>query len=543
MDRLVIVDPPDVTMRVEVGKRSVGIVKLRNVMHTMPVAFTIQTSAPNDYTIRPPYATIAPLGVLTVEIIRNPESELHESFPTCRDKFVVKTVVVPGGFKSKDAVNVDWFTAKKKAVFNDTGLKVTFVGGGILRELMRKGRLDQIREVLERDPSVADVADERGKRAMHMAISMNRPELVQILLEYRVNLELQSKAGQTPLQQAAQAGEALITELLLANGAEIGAKNSSGWTSLHFAAVRGHKEVMKLLIEHGADVDAAMNDGRTALHIAVGEGHKHCVQLLLDKGCNVDAQGPDGGTVLHIGAARGHVSLVKTLLRKGANREAKNHEGRTPYQEAGKFGHDKLLMDLLYLGENLREAARKGEMRSVKKFVKQGAVIDGEDQYGWTALQRAAFKGRIDVVKCLVGKGANLHHKDKEGYTALHTAVESCQKDVVRYLLESGANVNAVTKRGHTPLQLAADFNYQGIIRILVKAGALTDVLGSLDRQFSEFLSGEQGESKERYVDGNVMDSLTRSGSRRGFVPADEHCRPASEFDSKSRSRIVTFAC
>ncbi|KAG6541623.1 hypothetical protein Mapa_017016 [Marchantia paleacea] len=474
MDRLLILDPQDLTLRFEVGKKAVGMVQLTNVMHTMPVAYKIQTTAPKKYTFKPPHAIIPPLGKVTVEIAMNPQNELPESFPQSSDKFTVKSVVVPGGYSSEAVVSVDWFTAKRKAVFSDTRLRVFLVGGGILRDLVSRGAIEEIREVLDHEPSVIDATDDSGFTAMHVAVSMKRPELVQVLLEYKANLELHNKAGQTPLQLAAQSGEALITELLLAKGAKTEATNQSGWTALHCATVKGHCEVMKLLIEGQANIDAHIRDGRTAIHMAVAEGHKHCVNLLLEKHCNVDARSADGGTALHMASARGHVALVKLLLERGANKDVRNSRGRTPYDDAADAGQT-LLFDLLLLGDNLRHAARRGELKTVKKCVKQGAVVDGDDQYGWTALHRAAFKGRLDVVKFLLEKGADLKHKDEEGYTALHIAVESGHKEVVHLLVKKGAYVNEKTKKGLTALQLATAMNYVGIVRILLEGGASRD--------------------------------------------------------------------
>lgn len=503
MDRLVILDPPDLTIRFETGKKCVGTLQLRNVMHTMPVGVKIQSSVPKKYVFKPQHAIIGPLGVVSVDIIINPQNELPDSFPRCLDLFTVESVVAPGGYNSHSTVSPAWFTGKKKAIFCDTGLKVTLVGGGIMRDLVMRGCMHDARDALERDPTVADATDRHGQTAMHMAISMQRPEMVQLLLEFKVNLELRNKARQTPLQQASSAGEALIAELLLANGADTEARNDSGWTSLHHATVKGHDDVMHLLIDHGADVDAVTFDSRTAIHMAVAEGHKHCLKLLLDSGCNVDAQRLDGGTALHTAAARGHFAVVKLLLDRGANKDVTNSQGRTPYDKAAESGHT-LLFDLLFLGDCLRESARVGDIRSVRKYIKKGAIIDGEDQYGWTALHRAAFKGRITVVKFLVSKGADMNHKDEEGYTALHTAVDAGQKDIVQFLVEKGANVFARTRGGLTPLHLAVTLRYLGIVRILVEAGASADALSSLDEESSELLRNII--AKGRY--GNTMETL-----------------------------------
>ncbi|OAE29963.1 hypothetical protein AXG93_669s1120 [Marchantia polymorpha subsp. ruderalis] len=460
MDRLLILDPQDLTLRFEVGKKAVGMVKLTNVMHTMPVAYKIQTSAPRKYSFKPPHAIIPPLGQVTVEIAMHAQNELPECFPQSSDKFTVKSVVVPGGYSSEAVVSVDWFTARRKAVFSDTRLRVVLVGGGILRALVSRAAIEQMREVLDLDPLVVDAADERGCTAMHVAVAMKRPELVQILLEYKANLELRNKAGQSALQLAAQAGEALIAELLLANGAATESANAFGWTALHCATVKGHCAVMRLLLDGHANIDA--------------HTHSH-------------------------GRGRGPQALRPSAARE-ALQYVRNSRDRTPFDDAADAGHT-LLFDVLLLGDALRHAARRGELNSVQKCVHEGAVVDGDDQYGWTALHRAAFKGRLDVVKFLIENGADLKLKDEEGFTALHMAVESGHKEVVHLLVSKGAYVNEKTKKGLTALQLATAMKYVGIVRILLEGGASRNASIDPDRWRPVELTNDssKGSFGERY--------------------------------------------
>ncbi|KAF2306883.1 hypothetical protein GH714_022333 [Hevea brasiliensis] len=92
-----------------------------------------------------------------------------------------------------DVVPLDWFTAKKKQVFIDSGIRIMFVGSPILAQLVVDGAMDE-REVLERSDQTRN-------------------------LEFEPDVELQSRSGSTPLEAAAGAGEALIVELLLARQA------------------------------------------------------------------------------------------------------------------------------------------------------------------------------------------------------------------------------------------------------------------------------------------------------------------------------------
>ncbi|PTQ37081.1 LOW QUALITY PROTEIN: hypothetical protein MARPO_0059s0032 [Marchantia polymorpha] len=153
MDRLLILDPQDLTMRFEVGKKAVGMVQLTNVMHTMPVAYKIQTSVPRKYSFKPPHAIIPPLGKVTIEIAMNAQNELPECFPQCSDKFTVKSVVVPSTGSPPDGRRCSatrgsaWFCSE--AAF-----------------CAPWAAIEQMREVLDLDPAVIDARSHRRAR-MH----------------------------------------------------------------------------------------------------------------------------------------------------------------------------------------------------------------------------------------------------------------------------------------------------------------------------------------------------------------------------------------
>ena len=486
MDRLIRVDPSNtVPIRVEPGEKCHGHVTLRNVMYTMPVAFRLQPLIKTRYTVKPHSGIISPLATVTVEIVHNlPQgSTLPHSFPHSDDTFLLHSVVVPGAPTKEpssmfDAVPSDWFTTRKKQVFIDSGIKIMFLGSPILAQLIADGSMDNIREVLERsDPSwkAVDSIDPNGQTLLHLAISQKRPDLVQLLLEFEPNIEAQNSSGSTPLEAASSSGEALIVELLLAHKANTERPESSTWGPIHLAAKQGHVEVLRLLLLKGARVDSLTKDGNTALHLAVEENRRDCAKLLLANGAGTDIRNTkDGDTSLHIAAATGDENMVKLLLQKGASKDVRNNLAKTAYDVAAENGHTRIF-DALKFGDNLCVAARKGEVRAIQRLIESGAVINGRDQNGWTALHRACFKGRIDAVRALLEKGIDVDAKDEEGYTALHCAVESGHADMTEVLVKKGADVEARTKKGVTALQVAESLHYVGITRILVNGGASRD--------------------------------------------------------------------
>ncbi|XWS42712.1 hypothetical protein CRYUN_Cryun16bG0037600 [Craigia yunnanensis] len=486
MDRLISLEPSNlVAVRIEPGQKCYGELTLRNVMYTMPVAFRLQPVNTGRYTVKHQSGIIAPLGTLTVEIVYHlpPGLFLPDSFPLSDDSFLLHSVVVPGAAikdstSSFDAVPNDWFTTRKKQVFIDSGIKVMFVGSPVLAQLVMDGSMDEIREVLERsDPAwnPADSVDSHGQTLLHIAIAQSRPDFVQLLLEFEPNVEFQSRTGSTPLEAAAGCGEELIVELLLAHKASTERSESSSWGPIHLAAVGGHIEVLRLLLLKGANVNALTKDGNTALHLAVEERRKDCTRLLLANGSKPDVRNTGyGDTPIHIAARLGDEQMVKLLLQKGANKDIRNKTGKTAFDVAAEYGHTRLF-DILKLGDSLCLAARKGEVITIQRLIENGAVINGRDQHGWTALHRASFKGKIDAARMLIDKGIDVDSKDDDGYTALHCAVESGHTEVVELLVKKGADVEARTNKGVTALQIADSLHYAGISRILVHGGATKD--------------------------------------------------------------------
>ncbi|KAF5725736.1 hypothetical protein HS088_TW23G00464 [Tripterygium wilfordii] len=251
MDRLISLEPSNlVPIKIEPGLKCVGELTLRNVMYTMPVAFSLQPMNKTRYTVKPQSGIISPLATLTVEItyVLPPGVCLPETYPHSEDSFLLNSVVVPGATINNlsstfDAVPNDWFTTKKKQVFIDSGIKIIFVGSPILGRLVKDGSMDEIREVLEKsDPAwnPADSIDSHGRSLLHIAIAQCRPDIVQLLLEFEPDIEVQSPTGSTPLEAAAGSGEALIVELLLTRRARTERSEASNWGPIHLAAGNGN---------------------------------------------------------------------------------------------------------------------------------------------------------------------------------------------------------------------------------------------------------------------------------------------------------------
>ena len=119
---------------------------------------------------------------------------------------------------------------------------------------------------------------------------------------------------------------------------------------------------------------------------------------------------------------------------------------------------------------SLPKAAKNGNIKAVRTFLKKGVNVNKADEDGWTPLLWASSKGRMVITKLLLNKGANINKAEDCGWTPLHMASRWCLPNVVKLLLKKGANVNKADKNGRTPLHWACHLGHVEIVKLLLTA-------------------------------------------------------------------------
>ncbi|KAL4800142.1 ankyrin repeat-containing domain protein [Aspergillus venezuelensis] len=179
--------------------------------------------------------------------------------------------------------------------------------------------------------------------ALEIAIKLNRPERVALLLERKDVIKTAMRTS-TLLFQAIGVGYPNVAELLI--NAEIfpDEKHTSGYTPLLYAAEEGLVDIVQSLINPGAvDIEAESWYQETALMLAVINNHPPVAQTLLSAGASTNRQimpsrvnrkrydpqnvphhayslssasrpGPSGDTLLLHAASRGYSEIVKPLI-------------------------------------------------------------------------------------------------------------------------------------------------------------------------------------------------------------------------------------
>jgi ankyrin repeat protein/L-ascorbate metabolism protein UlaG (beta-lactamase superfamily) len=283
------------------------------------------------------------------------------------------------------------------------------------------GDLTKVKELLAKDPSLLNAANDVGRTPLHVAANSGHTELAVWLIKQGADVNRRESSYQlTPLHLAVWNGHLEVTRLLLTHGADLQAREKDNENALYYAALSNNLELVKYLvgkglkvkdsgssagntplsiavqngnfavasyfISRGAEVNARTVDGLFPLFMAAKEGHKDMVLELLAAGAKADATLPDSGlSPLHLASAQGYGTIADALLAKGADANAKDKWNHTPYGLASRYGHHNLVELLLARGAHADETSVKAADASwLKKTLAEGeALVWYTEHSGW----------------------------------------------------------------------------------------------------------------------------------------------------------------
>jgi ankyrin repeat protein len=121
----------------------------------------------------------------------------------------------------------------------------------------------------------------------------------------------------------------------------------------------------------------------------------------------------------------------------------------------------------------IEDAAEQGDIKTLKKFVKDGGDVNQKTFGRSTLLIRASMRGQMAVVRFLLDNGAAIDEKGSNGDTALHLAVLNKHTDIVRLLLDRGASLDIQGMHKDTPLEAARNRKLPAMVKMLEEEPAL----------------------------------------------------------------------
>ncbi|NXS55130.1 ASB3 protein, partial [Brachypteracias leptosomus] len=120
-------------------------------------------------------------------------------------------------------------------------------------------------------------------------------------------------------------------------------------------------------------------------------------------------------------------------------------------------------------------AAREGNVKILRKLIKQGYSIDVPDNRGWVPVHEAAAHNSSECLRLLIRAAASddyIRSKTFEGLCALHLSARHGALESIRVLLQAGADPNEVTTEATTPLFLAVEHGHAESVKFLLQHGA-----------------------------------------------------------------------
>jgi Ankyrin repeats (3 copies) len=143
-----------------------------------------------------------------------------------------------------------------------------------------------------------------------------------------------------PLIAASAMGHLTMVNLLVRYGADINMQGGPLDNALQAAVMMGHDSTVQGLIALGADVNFLGTHYGTALHTAARNNDEDIARILLQNGADVNIVHGSEGSAIHIAASRGLRSLVALLVESGAELERLDGDGWPPLACAWFYRHD-----------------------------------------------------------------------------------------------------------------------------------------------------------------------------------------------------------
>ncbi|KAL7287390.1 hypothetical protein TKK_0018505 [Trichogramma kaykai] len=337
---------------------------------------------------------------------------------------------------------------------------------------------------------------------LHYAVVMQKPHLVEFLVNLDVDINAKDEEGMTPLHLACQYNAEMfskltsskshsqaeinywilnqneqvkIAEILLKKGCNVNTKDKLGKTPFFHALenfakiypfkidefvrrnlIHKRKKLIELLLSFGADVRIADEEGITLLYdLACGDQVFHeqdkveVAKALLIRGADVNAIASDHGTPLYLAIRNQFLSLAEIFVEHGAdvNIRCSSQKNFSP------------LHSLIY-----HSAYSEASVRLLNMLLEHGADVHAKELGHATALhlvidahgiQNELAMHTDDMALALIQHGADVHAKDQYGQTALHRACLNRYLCGTQLLLEAGADINETDEYGNTPLDSA----------------------------------------------------------------------------------------
>ena len=382
-------------------------------------------------------------------------ADIEKSFPTDEVERIRRWITDASG-----GVGADWLRASEML---DGHTQSQWIGDAWL--------MDKVRECIPQKPLNQLVVNKRGDSVLHFAAMCGRwKPFKALILDYKMDINLQNPHGETPLLSASRAGHGGIIILCLQKfnaNASLAAMN--GETPLHWLVQFDDEwiePIIKDMIARGANIDAATQE---RVSHSVYPGH-----------IDVDFQLP--GTALSWAVHHNRPHIVQMLLRYGANANP-TVDGRTlsTAEMAAYYHHHECLKAIIeFLESKVTRTTSDGQIDKRHAVLFGPLVIEAEraaDKFSMILRGGADYLNRLHATLDLLRQKTEFANfqGQMEG-SMLYRAVSNAHDEYVDYMFANSWLVETIDlpigEARRTPILEAIRWNRENLVQNLVDHGA-----------------------------------------------------------------------
>ncbi|OQA80887.1 MAG: Ankyrin repeats (3 copies) [Lentisphaerae bacterium ADurb.Bin242] len=275
-----------------------------------------------------------------------------------------------------------------------------------------------------------------GATPLILAILIDKPEYVRLLLKHGADVNLAGRRGHTPLHVAATLEHADCLDILLKAGAKPDTHGAFGRTPLMEAARTGRLQNVEKLLQAGADINGLDEMKRTPLMHAA-EAHKNSletVKLLVARGADSTLFDEDAKNAMMHAAEQKNTEVALYLMELVPDLNQRPALGLMMMKSAIKGGDakvvEKLIDQRVPLNRDLSLVLKTTRVLQVhgayRVLVRNGLLANGRTPLLW-----AAMENNLEIVKLLIDRGADPLQPDETGNRADDLATS---REVIQYI-------------------------------------------------------------------------------------------------------------
>lgn len=350
-------------------------------------------------------------------------------------------------------------------------------------------------KLLSTQSSQSNIADAKGKTALHYAIKANNSELVNVLSLNTMLVNQADNLGRTPLIYACQKNALESTKILIEHKADAAIRDQHQKTALHYAVEHDDLHLVCAFPSHLIkSLSRQWQDGKesTPLHLAVDQNENLLNHIALNT-AHISVRDKNQKTALHLAAEIADEAIICTLLNCGINKDCLDNDQQTALSILSKKNNERLSVILVKLGadpnlgtppplvsaylengygtfteELLKKGASpettigKDSLIAIAKELDDTEFITQISQYQArpaTPLQTSGElkKNRFSVAQLKAGEHLRVSRQSMIGNSPLHDLLADRSSNIDEISLHTPANGWQVTNHfGETPWLIAA---------------------------------------------------------------------------------------